>query len=154
MRRLCRRTARARARVARAWHMLQQMMVLPRCTSRRYPFSTHSAAETAGDTASGMIEMVWEGLQLAATRCRTVPIGAILISTPSLSCVSNDTLQCCFSAVVCVLMVTGAFGLAENLPVAVREATAKSVSCGRAWFAIVGVCRRFKRVWRTQASGH
>eukprot|EP01043_Picozoa_sp_COSAG02_P120919 COSAG02_NODE_57722_length_279_cov_1.450000_1_plen_77_part_01 len=44
-----------------------------------------------------------------------------------------------FAVAVCVLMVTGAFGLAENLPVAVREATAKSVSCGRAWFAIVGV---------------
>ena len=34
-----------------------------------------------------------------------------------------------FAVAVCVLMVTGAFGLAENLPVAAGEATAKSVSC-------------------------
>lgn len=129
----CDHHARARARRRRPrHHTCCSMMVLPRCSSRRYPFSTHSAAGTAGGTASGMIETGRVDLQLAAAGCRTVPIGAILIYKPSLSCVSTNTLQCCFSAAVCVQVVTGAFGPDENLPAAVGEATAKSGSCGRA----------------------
>ena len=93
--------------------------------------STHSAAATAGGTASGMAEIGRVKLQFAAARHGTAPLGTILDSTPFSLRVSTDTLRCCFSAAVCVYAMCRAFGPAQKLPPAVAEASAKSSACGR-----------------------
>ena len=103
-------------------------------------------AETVGGTATGMVGIWWVDLRFAAVRRETAPFGAILTSTPLLSRVSTDTLQCCFSATMCVQVVTGAFGPAQKLPPAAAEVASKTGSCARAWFVCAGVCQRFKRV--------
>ena len=103
-------------------------------------------AETTGGTATGITEIWWVDLRFAAVRHETAPFGAILTSTPFLSRVSTDTLQCCFSAAVCVQVVTGAFGPAQKLPPAATEVASKTGSCARAWFVCAGVCQRFRRV--------
>jgi hypothetical protein len=58
--------------------------------------------------------------------------------------VSTDTLQRCFSAVVCVQVVIGPFAAVQKLPPGTAEAGAKSGTCGRPQFACGGVCRRFQ----------
>ena len=93
-----------------------------------------------------MVEIWWVDLRFAAARCGTVPLGAILVSTPFSSLLSTDTLQCCFSAVVCVQVITEPFDLAEELPTGMVEAASKSGACERAQFACTLVFHRFKRV--------
>ena len=102
-------------------------------------------AETVGGTATGMVGIWRVDLRFAAVRRETAPFGAILTSTPLLSRVSTDTLQCCFSATMCVQVVTGAFGPAQKLPPAAAEVASKTGSCARAWFARPGVCGACKR---------
>jgi hypothetical protein len=62
------------------------------------------------------------------------------ISTP----LSTASLLCCFSAAVCVQVVTGAFGPAPMLSPPVAETRAKSGACARALFALAGLFRRFQ----------
>ena len=58
---------------------------------------------------------------------------------------STDALVCFFSAAVSLQEVTAAFGTAEKLPPAVAEAMTMSGACVRAFSALAGVCRCFKR---------
>jgi len=56
-----------------------------------------------------------------------------------------------FAAAVCVQAMCWVFDRAEKVPPAVAEAGATSGTCLRALSALSRVCRRFKRVWHTQA---
>ena len=62
------------------------------------------------------------------------------ISTP----LSTASLLCCFSAAVCVQVVTGTFGPAPMLSPPMAETRAKSGACVRALLALAGVFRRFQ----------
>ena len=103
-------------------------------------------AETTGGSATGITEIWWVDLRFAAVRHETAPFGAILTSAPFLSHVSTDTLQCCFSAAMCVQVVTGAFGPAQKLPPAATEVAAKSFACLRAVVVRTVACHRFQTV--------
>ena len=110
-----------------------------------------AAAEPGDGTASAMLEIGRVNLQFAAARRGMVPFGAILASFLSQRLVSTDALVCCFSAAVSPQEATAAVHTAEKLPPAVAEAGATSGTCLRALSALSRVCRRFKRVWHTQA---
>ena len=101
-------------------------------------------AETTGGTATGITEIWWLDLRFAAVRHETAPFGAILTSTPFLSRVSTDTLQCCFSAAVRVQLLCGVPGLAEKLPPVVAEVAAKSFACLRAVVVRTVACHPFQ----------
>ncbi len=91
----------------------------------------HATVELKGDHEIVLVAMPQDGyaLQYATAELQNGAYRRHPYLKPSLSCVSTNTLQCCFSAAVCVQVVTGAFGPDENLPAAIGEATAKSGEC-------------------------
>jgi hypothetical protein len=105
----------------------------------------YTAGNLDGVTASVMDEIWRVNLQFAAAHHGTAPLGAIFHSQPSQRHLSTASLLCCFSAAVCVQVVTGAFWPAEKLPPAVSEGGATSGTCLRALSALASVCRCFKR---------
>ena len=105
-----------------------------------------SAASDTGGITSAMVESCRVDVLFVAGCCGTVPFGTNLPSSSISTPVSTDTLQRCFSAVVCVQVVIGPFAALQKLSPGTAEAAAKCGACGRPQFACGGVCRRIKRV--------
>jgi len=98
-----------------------------------------SAASDTGGITSAMVESCRVEVLFVAGCCGTVPFGTNLPSSSISTPVSTDTLQRCFSAVVCVQVVIGPFAAVQKLPPGTAEAGAKSGTCGRPQFACGGV---------------
>ena len=111
----------------------------------------YTAAGLDTGTASGTLEIGRIDLHFVAACHGTVPLGANLPSASSQRLASTDALLCRFSAAVSLQVMRWLFGPVEKLPPAVAEAGATSGTCLRALSALSRECRRFKRIWHTQA---